>query len=121
MASTYDDAIVPRASEHERTTMATVSVRYIVNDVDEAVTFYCQQLGFHEETHPALTFAMLSKGDLRLTLSAPGRGRVEAVKRCRTAGCQSPEAGTASPSKSPISRQPYRFFAMQAPAFATTS
>jgi catechol 2,3-dioxygenase-like lactoylglutathione lyase family enzyme len=54
--------------------MATVSVRYIVNDVDEAITFYCQQLDFHEEMHPAPTFAMLSKGDLRLTLSAPGRG-----------------------------------------------
>ncbi|HTK16240.1 MAG TPA: VOC family protein [Acidimicrobiia bacterium] len=54
--------------------MATVSVRYIVNDVDEAIAFYCGQLGFHEEMHPAPTFAMLSKGDLRLVLSAPGGG-----------------------------------------------
>jgi catechol 2,3-dioxygenase-like lactoylglutathione lyase family enzyme len=52
--------------------MATVSVRYIVNDVDEAIAFYCGQLGFREEMHPAPTFAMLSKGDLRLTLSSPG-------------------------------------------------
>jgi catechol 2,3-dioxygenase-like lactoylglutathione lyase family enzyme len=52
--------------------MATVSVRYIVNDVDEAIAFYCEQLGFREEMHPAPTFAMLSKGDLRLTLSSPG-------------------------------------------------
>jgi catechol 2,3-dioxygenase-like lactoylglutathione lyase family enzyme len=51
--------------------MATVSVRYIVNDVDAAITFYCQHLGFHEDMHPAPTFAMLSRGDLRLTLSAP--------------------------------------------------
>ena len=38
--------------------MATVSVRYIVNDVDEAISFYCQQLGFDEVMHPAPTFAM---------------------------------------------------------------
>ncbi len=54
--------------------MATVSVRYIVNDVDEAISFYCEQLGFTEEMHPAPTFAMLSKGDLRLVLSATGGG-----------------------------------------------
>jgi catechol 2,3-dioxygenase-like lactoylglutathione lyase family enzyme len=54
--------------------MARVSVRYIVNDVDAAIDFYCRQLGFHEEMHPAPTFAMLSHGDLRLVLSAPGGG-----------------------------------------------
>jgi len=52
--------------------MATVSVRYIVNDVDAAIDFYCRRLGFEEEMHPAPTFAMLSRGDLRLVLSAPG-------------------------------------------------
>jgi catechol 2,3-dioxygenase-like lactoylglutathione lyase family enzyme len=54
--------------------MATVSVRYIVNDLDAAIGFYCQELGFHEVMHPAPTFAMLSRGDLRLVLSAPGGG-----------------------------------------------
>jgi catechol 2,3-dioxygenase-like lactoylglutathione lyase family enzyme len=54
--------------------MATVSVRYIVHDVDEAITFYCGDLGFREEMHPAPAFAMLSRGDLRLVLSAPGGG-----------------------------------------------
>ena len=54
--------------------MATVSVRYIVNDVDEAISFYCQRLGFEEVMHPAPTFAMLSHGDLRLVLSATGGG-----------------------------------------------
>ena len=54
--------------------MATVSVRYIVNDVDTAIAFYCQHLGFAEVMHPAPTFAMLSLGDLRLVLSAPGGG-----------------------------------------------
>jgi catechol 2,3-dioxygenase-like lactoylglutathione lyase family enzyme len=54
--------------------MATVSVRYIVDDVDKAIEFYCRQLGFREEMHPAPSFAMLSRGDLRLVVSAPGGG-----------------------------------------------
>ena len=51
--------------------MATVQVRYIVDDVDAAIAFYVQQLGFQEVMHPAPAFAMLSRGDLRLVLSAP--------------------------------------------------
>ena len=54
--------------------MAKVSVRYIVDDVDAAIDFYCRRLGFHEDMHPAPAFAMLSRGDLRLVLSAPGGG-----------------------------------------------
>jgi catechol 2,3-dioxygenase-like lactoylglutathione lyase family enzyme len=54
--------------------MATVSVRYVVDDVDAAIDFYCERLGFHEDMHPAPTFAMLSRGDLRLVLTAPGGG-----------------------------------------------
>lgn len=54
--------------------MARVSVRYIVDDVDAAIGFYCGQLGFEEVMHPAPTFAMLAHGDLRLVLSAPGGG-----------------------------------------------
>jgi len=54
--------------------MATVSVRYIVDDVDAAIEFYCGHLGFVEQMHPAPTFAMLGRGDLRLVLSAPGGG-----------------------------------------------
>jgi catechol 2,3-dioxygenase-like lactoylglutathione lyase family enzyme len=54
--------------------MPTVSVRYIVDDVDAAVSFYCCHLGFHEDMHPAPAFAMLSRGDLRLVLSSPGGG-----------------------------------------------
>jgi catechol 2,3-dioxygenase-like lactoylglutathione lyase family enzyme len=52
-----------------------VSVRYIVDDVDAAIAFYCDQLGFAVDMRPAPPFAMLSRGDLRLLLSAPsGRG-----------------------------------------------
>jgi len=54
-----------------RIRMATVQVRYIVNDVDKAIAFYCQHLGFKEVMHPAPAFAMLTRGDLRLVLSAP--------------------------------------------------
>ena len=51
--------------------MAVVSVRYIVTDVDAALAFYTTHLGFKVEMHPAPTFAMLSRGDLRLLLSSP--------------------------------------------------
>jgi catechol 2,3-dioxygenase-like lactoylglutathione lyase family enzyme len=54
--------------------MATVSVRYIVDDVDDAIRFYVDRLGFDEVMHPAPTFAMLARGDLRLALSKPGGG-----------------------------------------------
>jgi catechol 2,3-dioxygenase-like lactoylglutathione lyase family enzyme len=54
--------------------MASVSVRYIVDDVDAAIAFYCGHLGFEEVMHPAPAFAMLARGDLRLVLSAPGGG-----------------------------------------------
>jgi catechol 2,3-dioxygenase-like lactoylglutathione lyase family enzyme len=54
--------------------MATVSVRYIVDDVDAAIDFYRDRLGFELRMHPAPPFAMLERGDLRLLLSAPGPG-----------------------------------------------
>ena len=54
--------------------MPSVSVRYIVDDVDRAIDFYTAQLGFEEVMHPAPTFAMLSRGELRFILSATGGG-----------------------------------------------
>jgi catechol 2,3-dioxygenase-like lactoylglutathione lyase family enzyme len=55
--------------------MATVSVRYIVDDVDTAINFYREHLAFTLVMHPAPPFAMLDRGDLRLLLSAPsGQG-----------------------------------------------
>jgi catechol 2,3-dioxygenase-like lactoylglutathione lyase family enzyme len=51
--------------------MASVQVRYIVRDVPAASAFYTQHLGFKLEMHPAPTFAMLSRGELRLVLGAP--------------------------------------------------
>jgi catechol 2,3-dioxygenase-like lactoylglutathione lyase family enzyme len=67
-----------------------VSVRYIVDDVDTAIEFYRDLLGFEVVMHPAPMFAMLARGDLRLLLSAPsgqgGGGQVLADGR-------SPEPG----------------------------
>jgi catechol 2,3-dioxygenase-like lactoylglutathione lyase family enzyme len=54
--------------------MSKVSVRYIVADVDEAILFYTEMLGFQVEMHPAPGFASLSRGDLRLLLNRPGAG-----------------------------------------------
>ncbi len=54
--------------------MVTVGIRYIVDDVDAAIEFYRERLGFEEIMHPAPSFAMLTHGDLRLLLSAPGGG-----------------------------------------------
>jgi catechol 2,3-dioxygenase-like lactoylglutathione lyase family enzyme len=55
--------------------MSTVSVRYIVRDLEAALAFYTERLGFAVVMHPAPTFAMLSRGDLRLLLSVPsGQG-----------------------------------------------
>jgi catechol 2,3-dioxygenase-like lactoylglutathione lyase family enzyme len=51
--------------------MSTVSVRYIVEDADAAIGFYRDQLGFEVDMRPAPTFAMLSRGDLRLLISVP--------------------------------------------------
>ena len=51
--------------------MPTVQVRYIVDNVDAAIAFYTRELGFKLDMHPAPPFAMLSRGDLRLVLSAP--------------------------------------------------
>jgi catechol 2,3-dioxygenase-like lactoylglutathione lyase family enzyme len=52
----------------------SVSVRYIVDDVDAAIVFYRDALGFEVIMHPAPAFAMLALGQLRLVLSAPGGG-----------------------------------------------
>ena len=54
--------------------MHTVSVRYIVDDVDQAIGFYRDHLGFDVAFHPAPGFAMLEKDGLRLLLNAPGAG-----------------------------------------------
>jgi catechol 2,3-dioxygenase-like lactoylglutathione lyase family enzyme len=51
--------------------MAGVSVRYIVDNVEAAIGFYTEHLGFSVVSHPAPQFVILSKGDLGLLLNAP--------------------------------------------------
>ena len=51
--------------------MSSVSVRYIVEEVEAAIPFYRDLLGFELVMHPAPTFAILARGALRLLLSAP--------------------------------------------------
>jgi catechol 2,3-dioxygenase-like lactoylglutathione lyase family enzyme len=52
---------------------ANPTVRYFVRDLDAAVAFYRQRLGFEEELRSPPAFAMLYGGGLRLLLSVPGQ------------------------------------------------
>jgi catechol 2,3-dioxygenase-like lactoylglutathione lyase family enzyme len=52
-------------------TDATVNVRYMVDDVAEAVDFYTTHFGFEPLTNAAPAFADVAKGNLRLLLSGP--------------------------------------------------
>jgi len=63
--------------------MGKVSVRYIVSDVDAAIPFYTEMLGFRVDMHPAPGFASLSKGDLHLLLNRPGVGGAAHARRDR--------------------------------------
>src|SRR3970040_473166 len=47
------------------------AIRYLVGDVDRAIAFYTQSLGFQLERHMAPAFASVSNGDLTLLLSGP--------------------------------------------------
>jgi catechol 2,3-dioxygenase-like lactoylglutathione lyase family enzyme len=51
--------------------MSSVNVRYMVDDVDDAVAFYTEHLGFTLLSSAAPAFADVARGDLRLLLSGP--------------------------------------------------
>ncbi len=51
--------------------MKKARVRYMVNALDPAVTFYTTYLGFQIEHEVKPNFAMLSRGNLELVLSTP--------------------------------------------------
>jgi catechol 2,3-dioxygenase-like lactoylglutathione lyase family enzyme len=48
-----------------------VNVRYMVDDVDEAITFYTKFLGFEVISNTAPAFADVKRGKLRVLLSGP--------------------------------------------------
>jgi catechol 2,3-dioxygenase-like lactoylglutathione lyase family enzyme len=50
--------------------MSTVNVRYMVDDIDAAIAFYTTHFGFKPLTRYAPAFADVTRGDLRLLLSA---------------------------------------------------
>jgi len=60
-----------------------VSVRYIVDDVERAIEFYTQHLGFEVRMSAAPAFADVTRANLRLLLSGPassaGRPMAEGV------------------------------------------
>ena len=47
------------------------SVRYVVDDVEAAIAFYTERLGFTVLSHPAPPFADVVRGHLRVLLSGP--------------------------------------------------
>ena len=48
-----------------------VSVRYMVDDVDQAIDFYTQYFGFEPGHNASPAFAEVSRGNLRLLLAGP--------------------------------------------------
>ena len=48
-----------------------VSVRYMIDDVEAALTFYTRHLDFQVETNASPAFASAVRGNLRLLLSGP--------------------------------------------------
>ena len=48
-----------------------VNVRYMVDDVDKALAFYTEHLGFQVRMSAAPAFADVTRGNLRLLLSGP--------------------------------------------------
>jgi len=51
--------------------MSQVSVRYMVDDVDQAVDFYTRHFGFELGHDASPAFADVVRGDLRLLLAGP--------------------------------------------------
>ena len=51
--------------------MSSVNVRYLVDDVDAAIAFYTEHLGFSLLSNASPAFAEVARDDLRLLLSGP--------------------------------------------------
>ena len=66
----------------------SIGFRYIVANVDEALPFYTDLLGFKLEMHPAPSFAQISKDGITVFLNQPGAGGAG-----QDAGGQTPAPG----------------------------
>lgn len=60
-------------------TDSTVSVRYMIDDVQTALDFYTANLGFEVLTQALPAFADIQRGNLRLLLSGPGSSGARAL------------------------------------------
>jgi catechol 2,3-dioxygenase-like lactoylglutathione lyase family enzyme len=61
-----------------------VNVRYMVDDVEEAVAFYTKHFGFELRSNAAPAFADVVRGNLRLLLSGPASSAGRAMPDGRT-------------------------------------
>ncbi|HEY6605486.1 MAG TPA: VOC family protein [Gaiellaceae bacterium] len=61
-------------------------IRYLVDDVDRAVAFYTEHLGFFLERRMGPAFAIVSLGDLALWLSGPQSSAARAMPDARQPG-----------------------------------
>jgi len=55
------------------------NIRYIVDDVDKAIEFYCHTLGFDMVERWGPAFAIVSTDDIRLWLSGPKTSAAKAM------------------------------------------
>jgi glyoxylase I family protein len=65
----------PRSAQHPRPFSAGTSaavVRYQVRDLERAMAFYTQHLGFQVEQRAGAMLGIVRRGDLHLILSGPG-------------------------------------------------
>jgi catechol 2,3-dioxygenase-like lactoylglutathione lyase family enzyme len=63
-----------------------VNVRYMVDDVDEAIAFYSKLLGFELLTSASPAFADVKRGNLRLLLAGPKSSAGRPMPDGRTPG-----------------------------------
>jgi catechol 2,3-dioxygenase-like lactoylglutathione lyase family enzyme len=63
-----------------------VNVRYMVDDVDDAVAFYTTHFGFTVRSNAAPAFADVVRGNLRLLLSGPKSSAGRPMPDGRTPG-----------------------------------
>ena len=64
-----DEAQTKKEANVSKELSAVVNVRYMIDDLDAAIAFYINHLGFTLEVNSAPAFASVTRGNLRLLLS----------------------------------------------------